>query len=129
MSKKYLPTAVPAVPATRVIHYVDVASQPEVAPLSPIAMARRDHEYRMQYLAWRDRQEEIAFHDRKVRRFMLGFGVTVGLAVVGTLVGLVWYAVAALSFLGLLAIPAVVLLSGATVYGGHRCITIVQHLH
>ena len=66
--------------------------------------------------------------DRKFRRFWLGFGLTAGLAFITlVIVGgwLLWTVVG----LGALAVPVVLGLGGLTALTGHRCVTIVQHMH
>lgn len=80
---------------------------------------------------WRARQAAMRAHDRKVRRFMLGFGVVVGLAVVAAAVA-ISYAVYRLfdgMDFGLLGLPLIVVLLVLFGLGGHRCVTIVQHWH
>ncbi|SNY09679.1 hypothetical protein [Paractinoplanes atraurantiacus] len=69
--------------------------------------------------------------DRRVRRFWLGFGVTVGVVFLGVLGWLVWMAWMFLSVIGLgvLAFPILLAAAGAAVFGGHKCITVVQHWH
>jgi hypothetical protein len=115
-------------PAPRVIHYVDAAAVPELVLRTDAQVAaqqRRQHEL---YLRWKTRQEEIAVQDRKVRRFWLGFGASIGLAVLLTLLILGWLAWTALG-LGVLAVPLVIACTAGLAYGGHRCITVVQHWH
>lgn len=124
---KRLPTTRP--PAARVIHYVDPAMAAELAyPLNPAQLAaRRDAQHR-QYLTWKLRQEAIAERDRKVRRFWLGFGAVIGLAVLTTLIVAGWFAWT-VAGLGVLAVPVLVAGMAALAVGGHRCITVVQHWH
>ena len=119
-------------PAPRVIHYVDPATPAEQAyPLHPAQLAARRRQQQALYLRWKARQEAIAARDREVRRFWLGFGAVLalgllaGLAVLGWLV---WQALAAVS-LGVLAVPALIVLVAVLGVGGHRCITVVQHWH
>ncbi len=119
-------------PATRVIHYVDPATRAELAyPLHPAQLAARRRQQQALYLRWKARQEAIAERDRKVRRFWLGFGAVVALAVLTALAvlgWLIWQALTAIN-LGALAVPAVLLLAVVLGVGGHRCITVVQHWH
>jgi hypothetical protein len=77
---------------------------------------------------WKQRREAIAARDRKIRRFWLGFGATVGLTVLA-LLGLVGWWVWAVLGLGVLAIPALLGVAALLAVGGHRCITVVQHWH
>ena len=119
-------------PAARVIHYVDPATPAELTyPMHPAQLAARQRQQQAMYLRWKARQEAIAERDRKVRRFWLGFGAILALAVLAGLafVGwFVWQALAAVS-LGALAVPAVILLVAILGVGGHRCVTVVQHWH
>ena len=126
MSKR-LPATRP--PSARVIHYVDTATPAELAyPMHPAQLAARQRRQQALYATWKARQEQIAERDRKVRRFWLGFGAVLGLAVLVGLVlagWLLWTAVG----LGVLAVPAMVLIVTAVAVGGHRCVTVVQHWH
>ena len=119
-------------PAPRVIHYVDPSTLAELAyPLHPAQLAARRRQQQALYLRWKARQEAIAERDRKVRRFWLGFGAVLALALLTglALVGwLVWQALAAVS-LDALAVPAVIVLVAVLGVGGHRCVTVVQHWH
>jgi fatty acid desaturase len=128
MSKR-LPTMRPP---TRVLHYVDPATSAELAyPLNPAQLAAKQRQQHVAYLRWKARQEAIAERDRKARRFWFGFGAILALALLaGLAVGawLVWQFFAAIS-LGVLAVPAVILLVAVLGVGGHRCVTVVQHWH
>ncbi len=119
-------------PAPRVIHYVDPATSAELAyPMHPAQLAARRQQQHVMYLHWKARQAAIAERDRKVRRFWLGFGAILALAVLAGLAFLAWFvwqALAAVS-LGALAVPVVILLVAALGVGGHRCVTVVQHWH
>ena len=119
-------------PAARVIHYVDPATPAELAyPMHPAQLAARQRQQRALYLRWKARQEAVAERDRKVRRFFLGFGAVLALALLaglGVVAWFVWQALTAVS-LGMLAVPVVVLLVAALGVGGHRCVTVVQHWH
>ena len=117
--------------ATRVVHYVDPAMQSDLTRyglLNPAELVRQQQRNTELYLRWKTRQAEIRERDRKFRRFWLGFGALVGLVfLAGLLVGgwLLWTVLG----LGVLAVPVVLLFAGGLAVGGHRCITIVQHLH
>ena len=117
---------------TRVIHYVDAASPAELAyPMHPAQLAAQQHQRQVAYLRWKARQEAIAARDRQVRRFWLGFGAVLALALLAGLAivaWLIWQALAAVS-LGVLAVPVVILLVVVLGVGGHRCVTVVQHWH
>ncbi len=124
---KRLPATRP--PAPRVIHYVDPATSAELAyPMHPAQLAAKQRQQHAMYLRWKARQEVIAERDRKVRRFWLGFGAVMGLAVLTGLVLAGWRLWTGIG-LGVLAIPAMVLIIAALTVGGHRCITVVQHWH
>jgi uncharacterized membrane protein YdbT with pleckstrin-like domain len=116
-------------PAARVVQYVDPATPAELAfPLSPAQLAARQRRQIAQYVQWKAQQEAIAARDRKVRRFWLGFGAVIGLAVLAAVVAAGWLLWAGVG-LGILAVPALALLVAALAVGGHRCITVVQHWH
>ena len=119
-------------PPARVIHYVDAATPAELAYLTnPTALAARERRDQQLYARWAKRQAAIAERDRKVRRFWLGFGAIIALAVLATLAiagWLIWQYLDALS-LGALAVPAVIVLALLLGVGGHKCVTVVQHWH
>jgi hypothetical protein len=130
---KYLPVQAPAA-APRVIHYPDPAAQGVLAYVTPRELAARRAEQRMLYARWAARQAAIAEHDRKVRRFLLGFGAVIALALlagIGVAAWWIWRAVTGITpdgltaGLGLLGLLGLALL----VVGGSRCITVVQHWH
>ena len=125
MSKR-LPTMQPP---TRVVHYADPATSAELAfPLNPAQLAAKQRQQHVAYLRWKARQEAIADRDRKARRFWLGFGAVIGLAVLTAIAvagWLLWTGVG----LGVLAIPVLIGGIAALAVGGHRCITVVQHWH
>jgi hypothetical protein len=119
-------------PDTRVIHYVDPAPGPqELWYYTPAQLAARRHRDRILYARWVMRQAEFAEQDRRVRRFMLGFGAVLAAAIVTGLVLLVVMVYQAITSLGvgLLVVPLVILALAGLTFGGHRCITIVQHWH
>ncbi len=119
-------------PAARVIHYVDPATPAVMTyPIHPGQLAARRREQQAMYLRWKARQERIAERDRKARRFWLGFGAILALALLAglaVLAWLLWQVLAAIS-LGALAVPVVILLVAVLGVGGHRCVTVVQHWH
>ena len=116
-------------PAPRVIHYVDPATPAELAyPLHPAQLAARQRQQQAVYLRWKARQDAIAVRDRKVRRFWLGFGAVLGLAVLAALAVAGWLLWTGIG-LGVLAVPVLAGLVAALAVGGHRCITVVQHWH
>ena len=119
-------------PATRIIHYIDPAtSGGELASLTERELIARRKRDQILYTRWLARRAEIAERDRKVRRFWLGFGIVfglAGLAAIGVLVWFVTHAAAAIG-LGLLGIPLAILAVAGLAVGGHRCVTIVQHMH
>jgi hypothetical protein len=118
------------VPVPRVVHYIDPA--PHRGELLHPTGAQLDawrREQRLAYARWAARRAAIAEHDRKVRRFWLGFGAVIGTAVLAGLTVLVWLAFHVLAAVGLLAIPLVLLAVAGIAAGGHRCVTIVQHWH
>src|SRR4051794_14798260 len=84
MSKRAIARTASAAPA-RVITYI----QPEPVPThylySRAELAARRAEQQALYARWVERQLAIAERDRKVRRFLLGFGAVVG---TGVLTGL-----------------------------------------
>jgi hypothetical protein len=116
-------------PAPRIIRYVDPSTPAELAyPMHPAQLAARQRRDRALYASWKARQEAIAVRDRKVRRFWLGFGATVAVAVLTGLVVAGWLLWTGIG-LGVLALPAMALIVAALAVGGHRCITVVQHWH
>jgi sterol desaturase/sphingolipid hydroxylase (fatty acid hydroxylase superfamily) len=128
-------STVQQIPAPRVIHYVDPSTPVIPAeltyPLHPAQLAARRQQDQVAYLRWKARQQEINERERKFRRFWLGFGAIVALAVLTGVVLLgwwLWQALASLS-LGALAIPVVVVLVISAAVGGHHCITTVTHRH
>src|SRR5439155_10780168 len=73
-------------PAPRVVHYLDPARPHLAQPvLTDAQLAARQREWELAYTRWAIRQAEIAEHDRKVRRFWLGFGAVVGTAVLAAI--------------------------------------------
>jgi len=119
-------------PAPVVIHYADPGNPAGgVMPLTERELVARRKRDQVLYARWLERRAELADRDRKVRRFWLGFGVTAGVGLLAGLGYAVWAVVHAAASLGvgLLVIPAVLLLLGGLAVGGHKCVTIVQHWH
>lgn len=137
MNKHITTTTATAAPAPRIIHYIDPAPSPQTELLlhtAAVLAARRQRD-RALYARWVKRQAAIAERDRKVRRFMLGFGVTVAVAMLGVCGVVGWLAYQAITtaaanagaWIGGLVIGALVL--GGAVAGGCRCVTIIEHRH
>lgn len=123
--------AIPTQQSARVIHYVDSTPAELTYPMHPALLAIRREQQKALYARWKQRQEVIAERDRKLRRFWLGFGAIIAVALLlglGLAGWFLWQAIAALS-LGVLAIPAVLLLIALLGFGGHKCVTVVQHWH
>jgi hypothetical protein len=115
----------------RVVHYVDPAMQADLQRyglLNPAEIIRQQQRNTELYLRWKKRQAEIKERDTKFRRLFLGFGAVIGLGfLAGLLLGgwLLWTVMG----LGVLAVPLVLAIACGLAVGGHRCITIVQHMH
>jgi sterol desaturase/sphingolipid hydroxylase (fatty acid hydroxylase superfamily) len=119
----------PRTPA-RPVQYLDPATQ-QMVYLTPAQFAAKQCQDAVLYAQWRERRRVQRARDRKLRRFWLGFGAVIGLAVLVGLVlvtWLIWQALAAVS-LGVLAVPVVILFVALLGVGGHRCVTVVQHWH
>ena len=129
MARRNLP--VQPIQPVRVVHYVDPAMQSDLTRyglLNPAEIVKQQQRNTELYLRWKTRQAEIKARDAKFRRFWTGFGALVGLVfLTGLFVGgwLLWTVIG----LGALAVPAVLALTAGLAVGGHRCITIVQHMH
>ncbi|MFF5292601.1 hypothetical protein [Paractinoplanes globisporus] len=132
MARRNLP--VQPIQPVRVVHYVDPAMQSDLTRyglLNPAEIIKQQQKNTELYLRWKDRQAEIKERDKKFRRFYTGFGLVVGLVFLAAIfIGgwLIWQHLAALG-LGALAMPVVLLLVSGLAVGGHRCVTIVQHMH
>ena len=133
MSKRTLATRATAAP-TRAVHYIDPAPRADLVLYSPRQLAARRRQQAELYARWVERQHAIAERDRKVRRFLLGFGAVVGAGVLagcGTAGWIIYHAlshVGGSAWLGALAVAAIIL-GPAALIGGHRCITVVKHWH
>jgi hypothetical protein len=121
--------------ATRVVHYVDPAMQSDLTRyglLNPAEIVKQRQRNTELYLRWKTRQAEIRERDKKFRRFWLGFGAIAGTAFLATVVVgglLLWHYLAAFGLGAVVIVPVILLLGGGLAVGGHRCITVVQHLH
>jgi hypothetical protein len=112
--------------------------QPEPVPAhylySRAELAARRRDQQLAYARWSERQLAIAEHDRKVRRFMLGFGAVIGTGIltgVGVAGWIIYHAITGVSsgaWLTALGIAAVIA-GPAALVGGHRCITVISHRH
>lgn len=119
----------------RVIHYASPATDPyaDLMRYTGAELAARRHDDAVLYARWIARQAQIAERDRRTRRFMVGFGAAVAVAlltgcgVAGWLVYRAVTAAAGIPVAGL--IVGAVFLLGATVAGGRACVTVVQHRH
>ena len=117
---------------SRPVQYIDAVPRVgEVTLVTRAELAARRRHDAEQYARWQARQLAQAERDRRVRRFLLGFGLAVG---TGLLAGiaisgwLIWHALATAG-VGVLAVPLVLLVAAGLVVGGQRCITVVQHWH
>src|SRR3954454_21172295 len=97
---------------SRPVQYIDAVPRVgEVALVTRAELPPRRQREAEQYDRWRLRQMEIAERDRKVRRFLLGLGLSIGTGVlVGVGVGgwLVYHAIVSAGA-GLIAVPLVLL--------------------
>jgi hypothetical protein len=125
-------TLTPTTP-TRVVHYIDPAPRADLVMYSPRQLAARRREQTAMYNRWVERQHAIAEHDRKIRRFLIGFGATVGLGLLAILAAAGWLVYRAITHVGAgtvhagLGLAALAVL--ATLAGGSGCVTIVKHWH
>jgi hypothetical protein len=119
--------------ATRVVYHPDPATRPD-APMrlyTHAQLAAKRREQARQVAIWQARQAVLIERDRRMRRFWLGFGAVVALAllaVAAVVIWLVWQALTNLT-LGAVAVPLGVVAIVAGLAVGHRCVTIVQHWH
>lgn len=135
MTRRHLPvqhhTPQPMRPAQ---FYFDEAAQLELmryGTLTPAQIVEQQQRNTELYYRWKYRQVEIKAKDAKVRRFWLSFGAVIGLAFLAVLtVGgwLLWHYLHLVG-LGVLFLPVLLIGSTGIAWGGHRCITIVQHMH
>jgi Flp pilus assembly protein TadB len=127
MARTYRHLPVPQ-PTTQVVYVQDPALQADLERLTASEMQTRRAQQRAMYRMWQERQARIAEHDRKVRRFWLGFGAVFAFAFLLLVVVTAWWLWTAVG-LGMFAIPLLFLGATVTAVGGHRCVTIVQHWH
>jgi sterol desaturase/sphingolipid hydroxylase (fatty acid hydroxylase superfamily) len=126
----HLPTQPRPRMPVRPVQYLDPATQ-QMVYLTSAQFAAKQRQDAILYARWRQRRAAQRARDRKLRRFWLGFGVVIGVAVLAGFVlvsWLIWQALAAVS-LGVLAVPVVILFVALLGVGGHRCVTVVQHWH
>jgi hypothetical protein len=132
MTKRALTPTTPAA-AARVITYLQPEALPAHYLYSRAELAARRREQQALYARWVARQQAIAERDRKVRRFMLGFGAVVGAGVLAGLAFAGWVVYHALTHVGSsawLALGVLAVIAGPiALVGGHRCITVVKHWH
>jgi sterol desaturase/sphingolipid hydroxylase (fatty acid hydroxylase superfamily) len=127
---RHLPTRPRPRMPVQPVQYLDPATQ-QMVYLTPAQFAAKQRQDAILYARWRQRRAAQRAQDRKVRRFWLGFGVVIALAVLAGLAvvsWLIWQALAAVS-LGVLAVPVVIAFVAVLGVGGHRCVTVVQHWH
>ena len=125
-----LPTRSRPRPPRMPVQYLDQTTQ-QMVYLTAAQVAAKQRQDAVLYARWRQRRAAQRARDRKIRRFWLGFGAVIALAVLAGLIvvsWLIWQALAAVS-LGVLAVPVVLLLVALLGVGGHRCVTVVQHWH
>jgi hypothetical protein len=114
----------------RVIYYPEPTHRTDVRLYSPQQLAARRRHEAQQYARWAEQQLAIAEHDRRVRRFWLGFGAIAGAGTLAGCAGVGWWIYQAITAsLGLLAIPIGLLIIAGLAVGGHRCVTVIQHRH
>jgi hypothetical protein len=94
----------------------------------PAGLIRQQQRNSELYLKWKIRQEEINERDAKYRRFWTSFGAVIGLAFLAGVITAGWLLWTVVG-LGVLAVPLVLGAGALAAAGGHRCITIVQHMH
>jgi fatty acid desaturase len=115
------------VAANQLIPYLNQATG-QLEYMTPATLAARQREDARLYAKWTERRQVQRQRDRKVRRFWLGFGAVMGLALLIGLIVLGWLIWTVVG-LGVLAVPVVLGLGALVAAGGHRCVTIVQHMH
>ncbi|SDT38062.1 hypothetical protein [Actinoplanes derwentensis] len=116
------------VPAPRIVYIPDPTMQADLERLTTSQLHTRRAQQAAMYQIWKERKDRIDEQDRKARRFWSSFGAVIGFAFLG-LVGLVGWWLWTVVGLGILALPVLLAGATATAVGGHRCITIVQHMH
>ena len=125
---KYVPVQRPDI---RVIPYLDPAQPATIQLYTAQELAERRAQDRVLYARWLARQAAQAERDRRVRRLMLGFGAVLAAVLVGGVGLLIWLAYTTIISIGagLLLVPLALLALAGLTFGGHRCVTIVQHWH
>jgi hypothetical protein len=121
------PISARPVAPNQLIPYLNQATG-QLEYMTPATLAARQRQDARLYAKWTERRQAQRQRDRKVRRFWLGFGAVMGLALLIGLVALGWLIWTVVG-LGVIAVPVVLGLGGLVAAGGHRCITVVQHWH
>jgi hypothetical protein len=111
----------------QLVPYFNAATQ-QMTYLTPAQLIAKQREDARLVARWHQRRDARRQRDRKLRRFWLGFGAVIALAFLIVLAVLGWW-IWTVAGLGVLAVPVVLGLGGLAAAGGHRCITIVQHMH
>ncbi len=119
------------VPEPRIIHYVDPAQPANLQVFTVQELVERRAQDRVLYARWVARQAAIAERDRKTRKVMLGVAAGAGTVLLAGTGLLAWLAYQAILSAGaaLLLVPLILLGLAGAAFGGHRCVTIVQHWH
>ena len=113
-------------------HHTDVAPRGDDVILRTAAEVREWRANNARLLARHtERRKTIKKQDRRNGLLLVGFGGVFALVLLTALIWVGWIAWQFLSTLGLgaLAFPILILAAFASVVGGHRCITVVQHWH
>jgi hypothetical protein len=125
-------TLTPTTP-TRVVHYIDPTPRADLVMYSRRQLAARRREQAAMYNRWLQRQHAIAEHDRKIRRFLIGFGAAAGIGLLAILAVAGWLVYRAIAHVDAgtwhAGLGLTVLAVLATLVGGSGCVTIVKHWH
>lgn len=124
--RRPVPQPRPVVPE-QLVPYFNAATQ-QMTYLTPAQLIARQREDARLVARWHERRDAQRQRDRKQRRFWLGFGAVIALVFVILLAVVGWWIWTVVG-LGVLAVPLVLGLGSIAAAGGHRCITIVQHMH
>jgi Flp pilus assembly protein TadB len=113
--------------AEQLVPYFNAATQ-QMTYLTQAQLIAKQREDARLVARWQQRRDTQRQRDRQLRRFWLGFGAVIALVFVILLAVVGWWIWTVVG-LGVLAVPVVLFLGGVAAAGGHRCITIVQHMH